>query len=322
MFWRNRHCSGALGTFVFQIISVGLGFCSVLCLVLTYYSFLGLSHRLALVFQLGSRYLEFRRDANSLAHWLLAPFLVLAVSNGFVLMYAVLGVSQTIAVLVRRTLNAYRDSDIVALALLVWLLLSFGEAMSTRSSFVHYFLLVLPPLCLFSARFISRMFLDLAGQESGGSSIVLSVAVVLVLVASAYQNLDYYRYYTLYALGKADLQTFIQEGWKSQGSSMLRVQSIADYISAHTDPEDSVYYWSGDVQLYYLADRRCAIDLIWPIYAEATGSYDRIFAPTTRYVIVGESNNVPVAPWLYPMLEQNYELETVIMGQEVYVRAN
>ena len=71
--------------------------------------------------------------------------------------------------------------------------------------------------------------------------------------------------------------------------AFLHVRELANYVRVHTVPSDRVYAWIGDIESYYAADRPCPIDIIWPLYAEVTGSYRRIFGPQTRYVIVGET---------------------------------
>ena len=150
--------------------------------------------------------------------------------------------------------------------------------------------------------------------------ILLVIAGILTFSQSVYQNYGYYAHYIGYVTGKESLEEFIIDGWKMMGRGLVRVQKIADYIREHTGEDDRIYYWSGDVQIYYLSDRRCAIDIIWPIYAEATGSYMRIFESTTKYVILGKSSNIPRPDWLYDELMKHYELEAVIEGQEIFRR--
>ena len=90
----------------------------------------------------------------------------------------------------------------------------------------------------------------------------------------------------------------------------------------HTKYQRKDSYWSGDVQIYYLADRRCPIDTLFPSQIELTEPHQRIFVPQTKYIIVGDSYMVTRPDWLYPELAENgYELETIIEGQEIYRRA-
>jgi hypothetical protein len=150
---------------------------------------------------------------------------------------------------------------------------------------------------------------------------VLVLLLSFALFLSGVRNSRYYHHYVRYRLGLETHEDFVVKGvgW---GDSLLRVQRLADYVRERTTPADRIYYWSGDTQIYYLADRRCAIDIIWPLYAEATGSHERIFSPRTRYVILGESNNIPRPDWLHRQLEGEYRLERVIDGQEIYRRTD
>jgi hypothetical protein len=126
----------------------------------------------------------------------------------------------------------------------------------------------------------------------------------------------------IYNLGLESYQDFLLEGQPAAGPQLVRLQKLADYIQEHTSSSDYIYYWSGDVQLYYLSDRRCPVDIIWPLYAEATGSYQRIFVPQTKYVILGTSFSRSRPDWLYSELAEKYTLEKVIDEQEIYHRVD
>jgi hypothetical protein len=62
--------------------------------------------------------------------------------------------------------------------------------------------------------------------------------------------------------------------------------------------------------------------MIWSYYVAATGPRERIFAPATKYIIVDTSRPELDWHWLYPELSKNYNLETVMYGQEIYRRVN
>ena len=81
----------------------------------------------------------------------------------------------------------------------------------------------------------------------------------------------------------------------------------------------SIYYWSGNVQIYYLSDRRLPFDVVWPINVDATGSPERVFNEKTKYIILGQSNRVREIPdWLREGLERDYTLEETIEGQQIF----
>ncbi len=101
---------------------------------------------------------------------------------------------------------------------------------------------------------------------------------------------------------------------------MVASQKIAAYIRDNTTPDDFIYAWSDNVQIYYLADRRAPIEFIWPINAEAADSYKFIFLPQTKYIIVGESILAVKPEWLNEGLEISYTLEKVIEEHNIYRR--
>jgi len=38
-------------------------------------------------------------------------------------------------------------------------------------------------------------------------------------------------------------------------SQLVPAQELADYIQEHSSPSDYIYYWSDNIQFYYMADR-------------------------------------------------------------------
>jgi hypothetical protein len=100
------------------------------------------------------------------------------------------------------------------------------------------------------------------------------------------------------------------------------VASLAEFVAAQTEPDDSVYYWSEDVQLYYLANRRSPIDMIWPIDIAASGPPQRVFTPQTQLIIIDRREPAPAPPdWFMAELAANYLLEAEFDEQVVYRRA-
>jgi hypothetical protein len=76
--------------------------------------------------------------------------------------------------------------------------------------------------------------------------------------------------------------------------------------------------------LYYLADRRCAVDIIWPDRLETpvmpgglAGTQRRLLARTTKLIVVAWDNP---PDWLRQGLAEHYELTQVIAGRKVYQR--
>jgi hypothetical protein len=122
-------------------------------------------------------------------------------------------------------------------------------------------------------------------------------------------------------MGQETYREFLLKG-SPFGPQLIQLQELADYIQQRTSPTDFIYYWSEDVQLYYLTDRRSPIETVWSLYVDATGPRQRIFTPNTKYVIIDTSRPDTDWLWLYPELNKKYHLEKVMYGQEIYRRQN
>lgn len=321
--WQRRKSVIACRKTLLRGIWIAAGFAFPLLLVAAYFRSQGLLSRLLLVFTLGTKYVAFRNTGSSPLLVLLYPFVALGHSNAAILITALAGTVTNLWQGLRGPWSSTSRSGISLLAP-IWLMLSLAESGSTRVFFPHYFQLAIPPLALLSAAFILATFRALKRECSAKSKwvplLVLTSVLLITLGISIERNWDYYSLYVQYWLGQRPYQDFVRHGWPVAGSEFVRTQKLADYVRGHTSSSDRVYYWSGAVQLYYLADRRCSIDMIWPMYVEAGGPYQRIFSQQTRYIILGESNNVPRPDWLRAELSNEYVLETTIEGQQVYRR--
>jgi hypothetical protein len=218
----------------------------------------------------------------------------------------------------------------------LWLALSWVEAGIGLKLYLHYYLLIVPPLSLSAAWLLARLgsisILRAAPQGLGkpmGSwlGIVMPAALVLAIgIAYGYRNGGYLAHYIRYATGQESYRDFVLNGWPLDGPTLIALQDLADYMQAHSTPDDRIYVWSDDVQLYYLADRRCAVDLIWPDRLETpvmpgglASTQRHLLAPTTKFIVVGWDN----APeWLRRGLADDYDLAETIGGRRVYRRAD
>jgi hypothetical protein len=105
---------------------------------------------------------------------------------------------------------------------------------------------------------------------------------------------------------------------------VVALQDIANYIQIHSQPDDRIFIWSDEIQLYYLTQRRCAVDFIWPIFVDLApipgGPEEmqrRLFASTTKFIVIGQDN--PPA-WLVDGLTQHYSLVKTISNRKIYQR--
>jgi 4-amino-4-deoxy-L-arabinose transferase-like glycosyltransferase len=323
--WQTRTTAGVWRAIVMRALWIGVGFAAGLSSVMAYFALEGLLSRFLLTFALGQEYVSFR-NSDTLGHGHLSvalPLIGLGRSNAMLLVCSLAGFLVTILNEIRRHRHRRTREVSTPFYVSVWYILSFVEATVTQDFFLHYYLLIVPSLALLAAWFLLKLHRDLRESSRVASVSLPAILLVAALLVSAVRNFDYYCLYVQYRLGLRTYEDFLLDGWTGIGPGLVRVQKLADYVQEHTSPTDYIYYWSGGVQLYYLADRRCPIDMIWPLYVEVTGPHQRIFTPHTKYVIVGNSNNVPRPDWLYTELaEEGHTLETIIEGQEIYRRTN
>jgi hypothetical protein len=325
--WPAGKASGAWRNLLWRSIWLGVGFAVGLAFVLLYFGMLGLLPRLFLVFSLGQKYVNLSDTVSTNpVNWLFYPLTGLAVNNAALLIYSIAGLVIIVIRIVRRHHLARNDQMTHLFYIGTWYILSFIEANASQIPFFHYYLLIVPPLALLAAWLLLRVYQDLKNQlrpaYPSRAMSVLALLIIIPLLLSIRQNFNYYERYFQYKLGLGSYRDFLLAGGPAIESDVLQVQTLADYVRRHTSPTDYLYYWSESVQLYFMADRRCPIDIIWPLYAQATGPYQRIFGPQTKYIIVSQINSLPRPAWFIAELNDKYRLETVIAGQEIYRRAN
>jgi hypothetical protein len=315
-FWSERREKEAASHLLRRIFWIGTGFFLGLLPVVVYFGLLGLLPRVGLVFTLGQRHVTsevvnplfiFLYPLNGLA---LAnmPLLILGLTGAILLPW-----DKLIPGLVKNTI-------------LFWLFLSFVEAGFSRNPFLHYYQLIAPPLSLLAACAMTHMY-----QSARTYNRIKPVAWViyvscLIAIGGAYLfiNGGYLYYYLRYKNGQATYQEFVLNSWPPTGPTFITAQAIADHIQAHSKPNERIYVWGEDPQLYYLTHRRCAIDFIWPIYLELAlipgdqqEIQNRLLASTTKFIVIAQDN--PPA-WLTDGLARHYSLVKTINNRQIYQR--
>jgi hypothetical protein len=200
------------------------------------------------------------------------------------------------------------------------------EAGFSRNPFMHYYQLISPPLSLLAAWAIIYVY-QVAPVYPKMKQVVWIVPVSLLLaIGGAYFfiNGGYLYHYIRYKTGQDTHKTFVLESWPPTGAMVVALQDIANYIQIHSQPDDRIFIWSDEIQLYYLTQRRCAVDFIWPIFVDLApipgGPEEmqrRLFASTTKFIVIGQDN--PPA-WLVDGLTQHYSLVKTINNRKIYQR--
>lgn len=321
--WLTREREGSWRTVTLRIVFIVSGFMASILCVLGYFASQGLLSRFLLVFVFGQNYLDKLGDPLPISFIALAPLYILAINN---ILLFVLGMAGSIR-LFRLILKKNRMDNhftLVGISLIFWFVFSISAAGITRKSWPYYSIIVVPPLAIIAAWEISQLnrifsrWLKSAGNRI--TMIPITIIVVAIVLFSGKKNYNQYYHYVLYRMGGETYQEFLDNGFPYNAEIYKNTNKIAEYIISHTNPDDLVYFWSNDAQMYYLTNRRSPIDMIWTLYAEATGSYQRIFSPKTKYIVVGESIQSPRPKWMYEELEKSYTLEAVIEEQNIYRR--
>jgi hypothetical protein len=382
--WLRRH-EPAIGRVTIQrILATAAGFLLMLAPVVLYFAALGLLPRLLLVFTLGQSYVNNPEIGFTAAplYWPIFPLFGLAMNNVALFMLAAMAIGSLIIFTWRRTFRGAQHLPNITsgglrenpgISVGVWFFLSFIEAGINRSFFLHYYLLMTPPLVLLAAWYLAELraaLLDPARRQQAerqtavtlllimlalvpfsaiwpnyrfflpilvllGAGIVLqmfrpkpsslqwghiwlTLIAALSLVLTVEQNGNYYYQYARYKAGSQTFDDFLRRGWP-EAEAIFLLRQVVVHIEERTEPGDFVFYWSEKAQFYYLSGRRSPIDVIWPIYVGFTGPVTPIFSPHTQYILVDSQREPPPPAWLYAGLARDYQLETVIQGQEIYV---
>ncbi len=325
LWWRDKRGYHAGRLFCKRALGIAGGFILVLLLVTAYFYSQGLLSRMLLVFKLGTQYVKAVEGIPSFLLRLAAPLIAFAYNNFVLLLFSLLEIAALSKLALEDKSNWSSMTFLKNMIVVLWFFLAYLETCVSEYRHLHYYLLIVPPLAILAGGYLARFYDKVSEQyatEIWKALLVAGCYLTLIVGISVAQNFGFYAHYFRYQRGLERYEDFVLNSWDWDGEGLNQVQALADYVAGETGSDDLVYYWSNSTQFYYLADRRCAIDIIWPRYAEATGSYKRIFVPQTKYIILGESPAVARPDWLYDGLAAHYKLEKVIGREGIYRRAD
>lgn len=311
--WLERGQTGSGKKIFFRLGSITIGLMIPLVFVGGYFASLGLWQRLMLVFTLGFNYFNDTALMGNLGFPkpFGFPLFMVAMNNIALLVFGLIGTYR----LIRRAIPLRTMENLTNFTLALWVIISFALAGLRGGGFAHYVLVVIPPLALMAGIEISLTYQRWKSTSSKKQALLgASIMTTLIVINFFWRNYDLYRYYIPYKSGQITYEEFTYR------YSQDHQQAIINYIKSHTTPDDFIYVWSINLQLYYYADRLPPIDILWPSYVSATGPPERIFNPRTKYIVVDDVNIFARPQWLMDGLTREYVLETVIEGEEIYRR--
>jgi len=306
-------------------ILLGIG---VVCLSVVIYFFQnGLAERFFLVFSLGQQYVNPGNSPFTLKNmftnyqYLIGIFIIArfvtslfipSLSAGFLMVWFIL-----------RQYRLKRLSWLPALAVWLWFWAGFFEIGVSGYLIPYYLQSLVPPLSLLVGWFLADLFEKIRPVEERWGLTrkfpVVSIFLLVIFFFSLPINQAYWLDYAQYVQKKIDYSEFVSRTpitGKGDRSSI----ALANYLTAHTSPEDRIYIWADNSSAYYLAQRLSPIETIFPSQIESLGPYQRIFAPTTKYIVVGQSTFIERPPWTEDELTSLYSLETSIAEFRLYRR--
>lgn len=323
--WLKRQCDHAWKTAVYRTQWIGIGFLAIMFLVFGLFAKLDLTSRLLMVFTMGRSHVD-QLTADVFFMSIIAfPIIILAINNVIILLLSIGGVIR----ILRSVRKNFREDHVfafVGFGIILWYILSIVSAGISRRLWLHYSIIVIPPLAILAAWEIGQIHKKLMAQRKEMrktlSILTASVLLMIVFFFSGLSNYKHYYHYTQYRLGNESYEQFLING-SLEGANTLKYIKISEYVQSRTNPDDLIYVWSNYVQIYYLANRRAPIEFIWPINVEVAGSYERLFSPQTKYIVVGDSIIPAEEPkWMNEELEKSYTLETVIEDHSIYRRTD
>ncbi|MEW5830623.1 MAG: glycosyltransferase family 39 protein [Chloroflexota bacterium] len=290
------------------------GFAAPLAAVAAYFAAVGAWPGLMLVFQLGAGYVG--RLDSPLYNILLFPLFLAARANLVLTILGLVGAVQ-VARKFGHAIEREPATGPVRLMLVVWLVTSVIVAGISRFPFVYYGLLVVPALSLLAGTEIGQLWERSRGERP--LAWVAAVFAIAIIANGIFVSRQYLGAYLQYRLGNIPEKTFLQEG-PTNGRAHLESLEIADYVRSRSAPDDLIFVWSDNVQIYYFSGRRTPAYLLWPHYLDET-AITQALAKKPLYVIVAPKIvfNVPI-DYLLREMSGGYALETVTGGHQVFRR--
>lgn len=150
----------------------------------------------------------------------------------------------------------------------VWLMWAlFGATLSGRP-YPHYFIQIVVPVIVI----VGAM---LAGREKrlkvivGGVGLALVILTLVTLKVKPYPVGTYYANFLGYMAGKKSFEAYSSEFDRR----MPRNYRLARYLKLHTRPEEKIYIWGNQPDVYVLADRLPAGALTVSFHVEDLQAY-------------------------------------------------
>ncbi|MDP4010020.1 MAG: hypothetical protein Q8P53_03500 [Candidatus Shapirobacteria bacterium] len=172
--------------------------------------------------------------------------------------------------------------------LLFWFATSIFAATISGRPYPHYLIQILPPLCLLLLYFFSHKE-KFVGLSIGLSLFFLTLTIVR-LNFYFYPVLDYYTNFYSYAFHLDSKDKYLA----SFGSDINNSYKLAQYIKNNSSPQDKIFIWSDNSNIYALSDRLPASRFIVAYHVIDFGSFEdtanQLKANLPKFIIYSSVN--------------------------------
>lgn len=212
--------------------------------------------------------------------------------------------------------NTILKDKIILCYFIIWVSLTFIATLLSKRFIDHYYLQLLPPLCLLSSYIIIKT-LDNKLLKNRYNLILISLITILLLLP-VYPHLQ--------KSTNVIINRYIkkQENWGDKESI------VANYIKARITPSDYIYVVNYQPIIYYLVEGKLPTKYVFPshlvsYYSTITGidplqELNSIMNKKPTYVVLDNKKEIsePYKIKLYSYLNKDYFLENSIRNVMLY----
>lgn len=214
----------------------------------------------------------------------------------------------------------FRKRDAISLLLFLWLPASFLGVSMTGLFWPHYFQQMIPPLAVLSGYAVVSLY---SKDMFAGSTKWLVIAITPLLVLAGFSAVkNGYKYYLVYTPEEISR---LQYG----GDIFNDTLKVSEYIKARTSPDDYIFQWGWEPQIYFSANRRCPNKYPYmqvvdgdpdPVNAIRT-MIDTILKKKTKYIVIQRGREMwPGYEEIVWIVNKYYAFEKEIGGMMIFRR--
>lgn len=231
----------------------------------------------------------------------------LLIPQGFLFIKLIILASITFFLFLKRSKISHST-----LFIILWLSFSVFNAFFSQRPYTHYVLVVFPSLMLFLTFSVSKAF--------SKTILIAFAAIILVFIISANFNFykktsGYYQNFLSFLSGNKDINSYRAFFDRNTPKDYM----IAQFIKAHSNPNDGLFIWGDNAQLYVLSSQLPPgrFTVAYHIRARKeylSETYNAILKEKPKFIVVISPNN-PIPYSLY-----SYKYKLTISNSLIYER--